>query len=197
MSVPYDSEVEYVRTNYGLCRLDYIPTGYNISADIKIQINGFVDNNSQYLVFGSYTSTANVVYYFRKRYANSSSDISFDWNTKPWQHSKYISNGIGSILNITCENQTVTINGTSYTFTKVTGDTNTSRFIFGSSKCDVNVYKCKLWNNGVLIVDIIPVRVGTIGYLYDKVSGKLFGNAGSGDFILGNDIVDTIASGES
>ena len=43
-------------------------------------------------------------------------------------------------------------------------------------------------NSGELVVDIIPVRKGTMGYLYDRVSGKLFGNAGTGDFVLGPDI---------
>ncbi len=37
-------------------------------------------------------------------------------------------------------------------------------------------------------IDMIPVRVGSVGYMYDKVSKTLFGNAGSGSFILGNDI---------
>jgi hypothetical protein len=36
-------------------------------------------------------------------------------------------------------------------------------------------------------LDLIPVRVGNVGYMYDKVSGKLFGNAGTGKFILGPD----------
>lgn|GEM_PF-2219722 len=36
--------------------------------------------------------------------------------------------------------------------------------------------------------DYIPVRVGQVGYMYDKVSGQLFGNQGSGSFILGNDL---------
>lgn len=38
------------------------------------------------------------------------------------------------------------------------------------------------------LLDLIPVRVGTTGYMYDKVSGTLFGNSGTGDFVLGNDI---------
>ena len=37
------------------------------------------------------------------------------------------------------------------------------------------------------LFDLIPVRVGTVGYLYDRVSGALFGNAGTGDFVLGPD----------
>jgi hypothetical protein len=41
--------------------------------------------------------------------------------------------------------------------------------------------------NGAVVRDFIPVRVGNVGYLYDKVSKKLFGNAGTGSFILGPD----------
>lgn len=37
-------------------------------------------------------------------------------------------------------------------------------------------------------VDLIPVRVGNVGYMYDKVSGKLFGNSGTGSFVLGSDV---------
>lgn len=35
--------------------------------------------------------------------------------------------------------------------------------------------------------DFIPVRIGTTGYMYDRVSGELFGNSGIGSFTLGND----------
>ena len=42
-------------------------------------------------------------------------------------------------------------------------------------------------SDGTVIADYIPVRKGTVGYLYDRVSGKLFGNAGTGDFVLGPD----------
>ena len=37
-------------------------------------------------------------------------------------------------------------------------------------------------------IDIIPVRCGTVGYMYDRVSGHLFANAGTGDFIVGADV---------
>ncbi len=36
-------------------------------------------------------------------------------------------------------------------------------------------------------LDLIPVRVGQVGYMYDRVSGQLFGNNGTGSFTLGND----------
>ena len=49
------------------------------------------------------------------------------------------------------------------------------------------IYSAKMVSNGVSIFDFIPVRVGTVGYMYDRVSGQLFGNQGTGDFIIGPD----------
>lgn len=40
---------------------------------------------------------------------------------------------------------------------------------------------------GTLVIDLIPVRVGTVGYMYDRVSGQLFGNQGTGAFVIGPD----------
>ena len=54
------------------------------------------------------------------------------------------------------------------------------------AKCRVSLLR--IYSNGVLVRDFIPVRKGTVGYLYDRVSGKLFGNAGTGDFVIGPDI---------
>jgi len=49
------------------------------------------------------------------------------------------------------------------------------------------IYACQIYEGDTLVRDFIPVRKGTTGYMYDKVSGNLFGNSGTGDFILGND----------
>lgn len=63
-------------------------------------------------------------------------------------------------------------------------------FIIGGA---ISRSKCKLFglkilnSNDVVVYDFIPVRIGTTGYLYDKVSSQLFGNTGTGEFILGAD----------
>lgn len=49
------------------------------------------------------------------------------------------------------------------------------------------IYSFMVEKNGVALGDFIPVRIGTTGYMYDKVSGRLFGNVGSGAFVLGED----------
>lgn len=50
------------------------------------------------------------------------------------------------------------------------------------------IYGAKVWDNNILVRDLIPVRRGNVGYMYDRVSGNLFGNAGTGNFIIGPDI---------
>lgn len=93
-----------------------------------------------------------------------------------------------------------TANGTFTSKTLLLGNNsiaNTPLYIFGrynfqNGTIDTNAAaKLKSFyvkNNGELVLDMIPVRVGQVGYMYDKVSGQLFANAGSGSFILGNDI---------
>lgn len=51
----------------------------------------------------------------------------------------------------------------------------------------LKLYSLQFSRNGTILRDYIPVRVGQIGYLYDKVSGRLFGNQGTGNFTLGPD----------
>lgn len=50
------------------------------------------------------------------------------------------------------------------------------------------VYHCKIWNGNNLVFDAVPVRVGQVGYMYDKVSDELLPNIGTGSFTLGNDL---------
>jgi hypothetical protein len=63
----------------------------------------------------------------------------------------------------------------------------------GTSTMGYYVSSCKLFKNGETTLDLIPVRKGNVGYMYDRVSGQLFGNQGTGEFVLGPDIIDYTA----
>ena len=54
---------------------------------------------------------------------------------------------------------------------------------FGHIKCRY----FQILNGNIILIDLVPVVKDGVGYMYDKVSGKLFGNAGTGSFILGPD----------
>jgi hypothetical protein len=59
----------------------------------------------------------------------------------------------------------------------------------GEAPASARIYSCQIHDadNNVL-ADFIPVRKGTVGYLYDRMSKILFGNNGTGDFVLGPDV---------
>ena len=59
--------------------------------------------------------------------------------------------------------------------------------IGGSAYIKGRLYVLQIYQSGVLVRDFISVRVGDVGYLYDRVSGQLFGNSGTGAFIIGPD----------
>ena len=72
-------------------------------------------------------------------------------------------------------------------------DNNANLSLFGSSATNrrisfAKLFSAKIYNDDDVVRDLIPVRVGNIGYMFDRVSGQLFGNAGTGDFILGADV---------
>lgn len=51
----------------------------------------------------------------------------------------------------------------------------------------MKLYSIKFEKDDVTLLDLVPVRVGQVGCLYDKVSGELFKNETSTPFILGPD----------
>ena len=89
------------------------------------------------------------------------------------------------------DQMSITVDNTLFTDSidpKDAGDGRIQLFAHNSSyRSQGRIYSCKLYYNNTLIHDLIPVRVGQIGYMYDKVTGRLFGNSGTGSFILGQD----------
>lgn len=90
-------------------------------------------------------------------------------------------------------NKTFSLGSFLGTFPDDTFDTGLSYWIFGRNGTtqpylgSLRIYSAKMWDGNTLVRNFIPVRVGDVGYLYDRVSGLLFGNAGTGDFIIGPD----------
>lgn len=49
------------------------------------------------------------------------------------------------------------------------------------------IYSCQIYENDILLFDLIPVKKDGVGYLYNKVTKQLLGNDGTGAFVLGPD----------
>lgn len=181
--LPYDAEIEYLESS----GTQYIDTGVvpktTLSVKIKYNILQLTPQNN-IAIFGSainptgmFSGKAGHIYYINNT-QNALPSIPGDFNTV--LEEEYIDN-------------TMTRNGVTYTTHHIVA-TNTSIILFGRHMDRVierigglRIYYFALYDNGVLVRNLIPVRVGQVGYMYDKVSGQLFGNAGTGSFILGPD----------
>lgn len=47
------------------------------------------------------------------------------------------------------------------------------------------------YESETLSYDVLAVRKDGVGYMYDRVSGQFFGNAGTGAFVIGPDVVSS------
>ena len=191
-SLPYDAQVEYLQGDGDA----YIDTGIaggndTLSIEIKAYWSGFVNYAA---FFGNQTTSG----------YNTTRIIQSNEGTKLYGG---INQG-GAVLTenatlnawhiILLEKNYFTLDGVRVSISNTSQSTNNSNIaLFNRSvvnpytvKRDIGLkYEyVKFMDNGVLVRDYIPVRVGTTGYLYDKVSGTLFGNIGTGNFILGNDV---------
>ena len=50
------------------------------------------------------------------------------------------------------------------------------------------LYHLTITKGAQIVRDFIPVRKDNVGYMYDEVSGLLFGNSGTGEFAYGPDL---------
>lgn len=192
--LPYDSEVEY------------------LASDSNAYINSGINGNNYYLRFtGHFMYTTHVNYgaiygnYVSDNHngtrlilSNASNKLISNLNTKCTTTGNTIVTCTINVKHSFLANwSTVVIDSATTTVQNKTGGTanNGNVCIFNRSMTNVisrniglKIYDFQIYDNGVLVRDYIPVRVGTIGYMYDKVSGELFGNAGTDSFTLGPDV---------
>ena len=60
---------------------------------------------------------------------------------------------------------------------------------YSQNKLKGKVYYCKIWENGVLVRNMIPcINQSNVAGMYDTVNGVFYTNAGSGSFIAGAEV---------
>lgn len=177
--LPYDAEVEYLQCDGSA----YIDTGlYFVSNTDKIEADVYIPKSGGRAIHGGTQNTSCVAFGFNG--AGTNFLVYYGFQAKSVNASQ--SNAIGNKRwNTTVYNHKITVG--SYSFSYNTENFTSDSTVTLIKSNNYRVYSYKQTRNGVVVADMIPVRVGTTGYMYDKVSGQLFGNAGTGSFILGND----------
>ena len=88
------------------------------------------------------------------------------------------------------------VDGVSYSLGSVANTCSTTLTLWGehlysnvSYRSIARIYSVVITDRstGTVLRNMTPVRVGDAGYMYDHVSGRLFGNGGTGNFVLGPD----------
>lgn len=186
--LPYDAEVEYIRST----GIQYIDTGVIIDTNdygayYKFKVNSFNDGTSG--VSGTNSGEAKLY-------------INFWGNGLYVRYGNYLSSKITEGFNAAGVNEVnlnggvITLNGsdiaTATLANRIAEDLPVFVFAWndrGTAKnfCYMDLYAFKFYKDGGVAADFIPVRKGSVGYLYDRVSGRLFGNAGTGAFVAGPD----------
>lgn len=181
--LPYDAQVEYLQSS-GTQYIDISVTSGNstdITMDLQLtSVSGSIrfvgSSNTNFELYLSSSS------YLSVRSNNSTKNSSTKPNTS--RHTYRISN-IWNRGYYDSTNFAFTHNGSSYQGGSLYLLMRPANPETGAS---AKIYSCLAKEGDTTLRDFIPVRVGQVGYLYDKISGQLFGNAGTGSFVLGNDI---------
>ena len=173
--LPYDAEIEYLEST----GTQYIDTGIkfhetdniNYRIDVKVYVYSTASNYSC-IINNMYEKAPYPGTVLRYKNNKVTSEIGS-------QNSIIIGN-TNTVLNISYSpNDNRKHNVSSTLFAGYDSKMNPWRF------CKLKLYYCKLWNRGELVRDYIPVIKDGVGYLYDKVSKRMFGNDGTGNFIAG------------
>lgn len=200
-SLPYDAQIQYLSTDPSVLpstgnggTVQYIRTGCYPTPRTRIKVKfRFADKLKQRGIFGCYGTLYYSVYINGGiQLATSFSDNSGDWKATG------IAPNINSDQTIEMKPDTlqVLVNNQVKTTRTVSPQNNASNeIILMGGHARGMQFNGRLYyffandvDTGIYLIDLIPVRVGQVGYMYDRVSGQLFGNEGTGAFILGPDV---------
>lgn len=195
-ALPYDAEVEYLESSHAVGQ--FIDTGFKpnglttFEIDFQLTIvttaypmsifgcTGSSNTDNGFTLSKNTNSTEHILYYGSYGGSNTFRVTGVNLNRRVFRSS--FNNGLyflGGVHKPILEFQS---GRSAYLFARNAGF---SSSLDGSA--DIRVFGFKIFDDGVLKLDLYPVLVGNEGCMYDRVSGKLFRNAGTGTFIIGPD----------
>ena len=211
----FDAKIEYLQING---RNAYIDTEINTGSNIRILVDVLVSsgNNGTNFFYGAPNFTCGFGGSNEEiggKYEHDGSAGYGTWGIRLTSNNAYARMKFGedafTISNTSTIRHTYVLDSTAKTFS-IDGNINQMSapsggfltkpiYLFASynqikgnfidrSKSGTRLYASKIWNNNVLVRNFIPVRIGTVGYLYDRISKQLFENQGTDAFILGPDL---------
>lgn len=198
--LPYDAEVEYLRST----GTQWFDLGVKLTNNSKIEIEYYSTDKSTNIFGGRVSISSKDI---MGSIGGTVNNVLIDFNNSNYSTyrvlvSSFSSNRVritaGKDIRSVYDVQHEVMKGQNTNACSDVFTCDTNAYLLAASgnpyyqtklKCDL--YYCKVCEDGELILDLIPVRVDQTGYLYNRVNNELLANAGTGDFILGNDVVNS------
>lgn len=185
-SLPYDAEVEWIGVRQGafVTHSDYIPTGLGITIDMVVTFLGYPTSANYAMWFAARTGSSYLSYRVIKNDADNKiivNNASTDNNNIGITYS-FVTNTT-YYINVGTRATVITpVNNTASSFnanTNHNGRANQSGFCLGDINVtrgvNLNIHSFTVRDYGTVVLDFIPVRVGQVGYMYDRIGKKLYG----------------------
>ena len=174
----------------------YINTGIPSASNLKVDITYATSGSTLYhAVLGCRGNSKN--FYYLNADGSNYGTKEFGWVSGNQKFSPSISTH-NIKTNLVWDGYNLTFTNAQGTYTKSLGSSTFSGglnlFLFGFNDNGsvqrigtTNIYSCKIYSGGTLVRDFIPVKdENDVVCLYDNVSSSYFYNAGTGDFVAGD-----------
>lgn len=188
--LPY-TELEYIESN----GTQYINTGINPTSNLIIKAKFLITDTPSnfYALYGSRNSGDSLAYWVFLNYTDGKIVLRYKTRTNTAVEEV---NAVSGIHFLEQNNNKITIDGYS-----AVADTNTIEstypiYLFANNNVNspqyqshMRFYYFQIYDNDTLVRDFIPAKdKNNVVCLYDSVSDTFFYNAGTGDFIAGDEI---------
>jgi hypothetical protein len=179
-------ELDYIEST----NTQYINTGFKPNQDTKIilDVEGVKTDTTTLMWYGVQDPSK---HWMLGKHSASSWDMVWYYGSQTKTIGTWNQATINTRHSIIQDKNNLTVDGVTYSLTYVNFQTVYDLYLFCADyqgkeyhPDSLRMYSCKIYDNGVLIRDYIPVQMketGEIG-LWDKSEKKFYGNAGTGKF---------------
>ena len=184
--VPYDAEIEYLEST----GTQWIDTGVAGVAGLNIAMQ-FLPIYPVATSYQDYMGGSNGDNLNGYRVRNNASTENSIGTAVGGKNVQSISIPANTTVSVSITSSAVVVNGSTVLSQLGTTYPGQTLYLFAFNR-NGSAYRCskmRLISFAVVgYVDFIPVRIGTEGALYDRVTRKVFRNSGTGSFVLGPDV---------
>ena len=188
-SMIYPTVVNYLEsTGTQYITIDgFVPSGTGYTFGGEINILGFTSQTQWITIWGTYVNENTNTYRLIRR-ADTDDILLAHNNTKAGGGGQQVTYVQGERYTYEFSDSEYVWGEDTFVNSGSTGGDNTATLQLygrGAQGTRARIYSFWVKKDGVKILDLVPVKVDGVGYMFDKITHTLYGNSGTGDFIIG------------